>query len=196
MEAYLKAGLNASAYARSMQVYAQAMANASLSLSVEARAALIRSGHSQAARGLRSAMEIQMKAAGSSEAVLKAVVEAGTALQASVDASSKVETIESAYAAYHAAMVAALRSAILLHATAISSVDSSIRGEAGARADLMAAIRAEAGSDGISRAHVEFAAQVEAEVGGAFKGGLGGPSSTQITVITQVLLLASMCGGV
>lgn len=196
MEAYLKAGLNASAYARSMQVYAQAMAKASLGLSAEARAVLIRSGHSQAARGLRSAMEIQMKAAGSSEAVLKTVVEAGVALQASVDASSKVEAIEAAYATYHAAMVAALRSAILLHATAISSVDGSIRKEGGARADLIAAIKAEAGSDGISKAHVDFAAKVEAEVSGEFKGGLGGPSSIQISVINQVLLLTNMCGGI
>jgi hypothetical protein len=194
MEAYIKAGLDVSAYARSQQVYAQALVKSSVRFSGEAKAALIRSGHSQAARGLRSAVELHLKAAGASETLLKAAVEAGVALQSAIDISADAETISSAYAAYHASIVSCLRGVFVLHATALSEIDGRIRGEGGARAALMAALQAEASADALSKAHVEFASKVEAEVASEFEGGLGGPTEAQAKVMAQVLLLANMCG--
>lgn len=194
MEAYIKAGLDVSAYARSQQVYAQALVKTSLHFSGEAKAALIRSGHSQAARGLRSAMELHLKAAEASEALQAAAMEAGTALQAAIDIAANAETIAAAYASYHASIVACLRGAYPLRATTLSGIDGRIRGEGGARADLMAALKPDASSDSISKAHMEFASRVKAEVAAEFNGAVGGPTEAQIKVMAQVLLLANMCG--
>jgi hypothetical protein len=194
MEAYIKAGLDVSAYARSQQVYAQALVKSAVRFSGEAKAALIRSGHSQAARGLRSAVELHMKAAGASETLLKAASEAGVALQSAIDISASAETIAAAYDSYHASIVSCLRGVFVLHAAALSEIDGRIRGEGGARASLMAALRADASAEALTKAHVEFASRVEAEVTSEFEGGLGGPTDAQVKVMSQILLLANMCG--
>jgi hypothetical protein len=194
MDAYAKAGLDASAYARSQQVYAQALVTNSLGLIGSARVTLIRSAHSQAARGLRAATEIQLKASGAGDATVKGLVEAGAALQASVDAAASLEAIAASYETYHAAVVTSLRAAFVLQSMAIETLDGKIHAADGARGELLASVKAAVDADAVAKAHIDFAAKVETQVKGAFSGGIGGPSAAQVKSMGEVLILANMCG--
>ncbi|MDQ3002801.1 MAG: hypothetical protein M3Y08_16255, partial [Fibrobacterota bacterium] len=64
VDAYVKVGLDAQAYARSQQVYAQTLAKFTVGLAAEAKFSLIKSAHIQAAHALRTAAEAQVTAAG------------------------------------------------------------------------------------------------------------------------------------
>lgn len=194
LDAYVKAGLDASAFARSQQVYAQALAHFSADLSAQAKLTLVRSAHAGAARGLRTATEAKLKASGATEATLKSMTDAGLALQASVESAVSVEAIATAYEAYHASAVASLKTAFLLQAGTIETLDTKIHGQDGARAEFLAKVKNAADADAVAKAHVDFAAQVETQVKAAFGSGLGAPSSAQIKTMTDVMVLANMGG--
>ncbi|GEM_PF-1831825 len=194
LNAYVQAGLDASAFARSQQVYAQALAQFSASLSAQAKLTLVRGAHAGAARGLRTAAEAQVKASGATEASLKSMSDAGLALQASVEAALSTEAIATAYAAYHASAVASLKTAFVLQAGAIETLDAKIHGQDGSRADMLAKVKAATDADAVAKAHVDFAAQVETQVKAAFGSGLGAPTSAQVKTMTEVIILANMGG--
>ncbi|MDB5105639.1 MAG: hypothetical protein JWP91_3328 [Fibrobacteres bacterium] len=194
VDAYVQAGLDAQAYARSQQVYAQALARFTVGLTAEAKLSLVRSAHVQAARALRAGAEAQVKASGANEATLKTLAEAGVALQASIQAAVSAEAITGAYESYHASVIASLKTALVLHATVIENLDAKIHGKDGARAQLMSKLQAAADADAAAKAHVEFSASVEAQVTAAFGGGLGAPSAAQVKAVSQAMALANMCG--
>jgi hypothetical protein len=193
LDGYAKAGLDASAFARSQQVYAQALAHFSLGLSAEAKLALIRSAHAGAARALRTASETSLKASGAGEVSLKTLSDAGLAFQASVESAVSAEAIASAYGTYHAAATASLKSVFLLQSSAIETLDAKIRAQDGARAQLMSKVQSGVDAAAVSKAHVDFAAQVETETEATF-GGLGAPSAAQVKAMAGILILANMGG--
>lgn len=186
-----RAALDAAAHACSMQVYVQAIANTSRSLAPEARMIQLRGAHAQAARGLRSAIELQLKGCGASGARLKEAMDAGAALQAAIEAAVRTEAIEVAYVGYRVSVVTALCAAFPPCARTITAVDGRLRVQDGSRDALLAATRAVFSLDAISRAHQEFASAVEAAVRRAF---LGGPDGAPVQAISQLLALANMCG--
>ena len=190
----LEAHDSAVAKARSLELYAQAVAHFTVELSAEARFSLLKSAHAAACKSLRVAAEGETKAAGASEASLKALAEAGASLQASVEASVNAEAIAAAYESYHASVTASLKAALLLHAAACEKADAAIRAKDGARAELMSKLAAAADAEAAAQAQVEFAAKVEAEVKASFTGGLGGPSAAQIKAVSHALVLANMNG--
>lgn len=194
VDAYVQAGLDANTYAKSMQVYAQALARFTVGVTAEAKFSLIKSAHAQAAHGLRTAAEAQVKAAGATDATLKTFMQAGAAFQASVDAAVSAEAIASAYAAYDASVTASLKAALILQASAIESLNAKIRAADGARADLMAKVQAAADADAAAKAHVEFSAAVQTQVKAAFGGGLGAPTGAQVDAMAQAMILANMGG--
>jgi hypothetical protein len=185
---------DAEVQARSLQVYAQALARFTVGVSSEAKFALIKNAHAQAAHALRTACEAQVKAAGAVEASVKTLAEAGVALQASVEAAVNAEAIASAYAAYHASVVGGLKSALVLQAAVIESVDGKIRAQDGARAELMGKIDSAADAAAAAKAHLEFSAEVEAQVKSSFGSGLGAPTAAQVKAVGQAMVLADMCG--
>jgi hypothetical protein len=180
--------------ARSLQVYAQALARLTVGLSTEARMSVVKSAHVQAGLALSAAAEAQVKAAGALEATLKSVQVAGSALHASLQAAVSEEAIASAYASYHASVIAGLKAAVLLHGATVESLDAKIRAQDGARAELMAKIQGAVDAAAAAKAHTEFSASVEAQVSAAFTGGLGSPSEAHVKAIAQALILANMGG--
>ena len=180
--------------ARSLELYAQALAHFSVDMSAQAKFALLKGAHATACKSLRIAAEGQAKAAGASEASLKALAEAGASLQASVEASVTAEAIAAAYESYHASVTASLKATLLLQAATVEKCDAAIRTKDGARAVLMSKLAAAADAEAAAQAQVEFAAKVEAEVKASFTGGLGAPSADQIKAITYALVVANMCG--
>jgi hypothetical protein len=187
-------GASAEGKARSLQIYAQTLARFTIGLSAEARFSLIKSAHAQACIALRAAAEAQVKAAGAAEIAIQSLAVAGAALQASLEASADEEAIAKAYADYHAAVNVCLKQAVMLYAAAVDSVDAKIRGADGARAELTGRLKAAADAEAVSKAHLEFSAQVEAQVRAAFGSGLGAPTGAQVEAISQSMILAGMCG--
>jgi hypothetical protein len=185
---------SAVAKARSLELYAQALAKFTTDLSADAKFRLVKSAHASACASLRIAAEASAKAAGASDASLKALAEAGAALQASVEASANAEAIAAAYETYHASVTASVKAAVALRATAIEKADAAIRAKDGARAELMSKLAAAADAEAAAKAQVDFAAKVEAEVKASIGTGLGAPSDAQIKAVTHALVLANMCG--
>jgi hypothetical protein len=180
--------------ARSLELYAQALARFTVGLSAEAEFRMAKAAHVAAGASLRVAAEGAAKAAGASGAALDALVQAGASLQASLEAAVNAEAIVSAYDNYHAAVTACLESALVLQASAYGKADAAIRAADGARATLMSKLAAAADADAAAKAQADFAAQVEAEAKADFGTGLGAPSDAQMKVIIAALVLANMGG--
>jgi hypothetical protein len=193
-EAGADIGASAEGQARSLQIYAQTLARFTIGVSTEARFSLVKSAHAQACIALRAAAEAQVKAAGAAQITVQSLTIAGAALQASLEASADEEAIAKAYADYHAAVNVCLKQAVMLYASVVDSVDAGIRGADGARAELMGDLKAAADAEAVSKAHLEFSAQVEAQVQAAFGTGLGAPSAAQVKAVSQAMVLAGMCG--
>jgi hypothetical protein len=194
VEAYVQAGLDAGIYAKSMQVYAQALARFTAGITAEAKFSLVKSARVQAVHALRTAVEAQVKAAGAADVSIKTLMEAGVALQASAEAAVGEEAVASAYAAYNASVTASLKAALVLQASAIESLNAKIRAADGVRAELMGKVKAAADAETAAKAHVEFSAAVEAQAKAAFGSGLGAPGSAQVKALTQAMILANMGG--
>lgn len=180
--------------ARASELYAQALARFTGDLSAGAGFRLVKAAQVSASASLRIAAEGAAESAGAADAAIGALAAAGDSMQASIEAAADAEAIDSAYAGYHAAVIACLKPALLLQASALEKADAAIRGRDGARAVLMAKLAAAADPESAAQAQVEFAAQVEVEARAAFGTGLGAPSEAQLHAIVDALVLANMGG--
>jgi len=187
--------LDAMAYACSIQAYLQSMVKASLHLSPEARETQLRAAHAQAARGLRSAVELWMKAIGASGERLRTLMEAGVALEASLEASVRPEDVEQAHSAYHVSVLTVLCTVQPAHARILSVLSIRLRREGGARSRLFAAVRAAGDIDGVTKAYADFGAAVLSEAEQAFPADSAVQDGELAQALARVLMLANMGGG-
>jgi hypothetical protein len=189
-----RAAMDAATHACSMQAYLQAMAKASVRLAPDARAAQLRGAHLQAARGLRSAVELWMKGIGANGERLRTLMLAGVDLQSTLEASDDPEAVRQAYSTYHVSVLTVLCTVLPMHARNLSMLSIRLRCEGGARSRLFAALRAADVIDAIAKAYADFTAAVESEAGKVFPGDPGAPVPHQAQAIAQVLMLANMGG--
>jgi hypothetical protein len=136
-----------------------------------------------------------MNGLGASGERLRTLMEAGVALQASLEGSVRRESVEQAYSAYHVSVLTVLCAVLPMRARILTVLSIRLRCEGGARSRLFAAIRAAGDLDGIAKAYAEFAAAVETEVEQAFPGDAAARDKEAVQALSRMLMLVNMGGG-
>ena len=160
--AYIHAGAQGTAYARSSEAAFTATVNASSELSDSVRLAVARNCAKTLAVASDLALQTQFQIVGATETQTGALGEAGAKFYADVEASASVSSCDSALNNYRAEAQAAFDSSFVEIAAKTEQVDSALQSiSATLTAEVQSETQAEAVGEAYADAHAEAQAQVE-----------------------------------
>ena len=176
VNAYVNAGLTASAYAKAGEVAARSWVKNTATLSTQARLAVARGN------------EARFQAAGAAQAQMNAVANAGVSLRASIRSAASEAEILAAFESYHNTVIEQLKITLSAQATAISNVDVAINEIGGAKATLSVAVSAAASTNALVDAYMAYYSSVKTLVNTMATTA----TQAEINLMTDVLILTNV----
>jgi len=156
LRAYVDAGLDASVRAMAAEVFAATFVRADAEVDAETTFILNATAARSRARAVDAAVQAQFSALGAADVRVNQVAALGTQLALSLEASTAIEDIGSAWQVYHEGIVVQLQEELSTEAAAIAVVDASINGPAGLRLALKTIVDASLTTDATVEAYVDF----------------------------------------
>ncbi len=182
--AYVAAGVPIEVIAKTEDESCAALTNTSATMSAQAAFSVRQSASLIRAVLIGQAVAAKMQVAGASQSEITAASNANAVLFASIVGAATSSDIASAFASYHAAVLAQLQATAGTSASAVATADSNINASGGARAALQTTVSAAVTTSAVVQAYSTFYTSV-----GAAMQGMSGMSSAQLDATTQVLIL-------
>ncbi len=182
--AYVTAGVPIAVLAKTEQTSCSALTNFSAAMSAGAEFSVQQSAALIRAAVIGQAVLSEMQAGGASQAEFTSAESANTALQASLSLAVSSNDISTAFANYHALVLAQLEAMDGTSGSAVAKVDGDIYGSGGAQAILQASLSVATTTGAVVQAYVTFYNTV-----GTMMQGMSGMSSAQLDASTQILML-------
>ena len=188
VNAYVNAGLTASAYAKAGEVAARSWVKNTATLSTQARLAAVKSAAYLRAWAVARGNEARFQAAGAAQAQMNAVANAGVSLRASIRSAASEAEILAAFESYHNTVIEQLKITLSAQATAISNVDVAINEIGGAKATLSVAVSAAASTNALVDAYMAYYSSVKTLVNTMATTA----TQAEINLMTDVLILTNV----
>ena len=188
INAYVNAGLTASAYAKAGEVAARSWVKNTATLSTQARLAAVKSAAYLRAWAIARGNEARFQAAGAAQAQVNAVVNAGISLRAAIRSAASESEIMAAFESYHNTVIEQLKITLSAQATVISNIDVAINEVGGAKATLAVAVNAAASTNALVDAYMAYYSAVKTLVNTMATTA----TQTEINLMTEVLILTNV----
>ncbi len=188
LSTYSSQNINVSAFAELMRIGLTAFVNSTSSMNAQTRHVIVRNFYKRYAFVLNYAVKQQFQLAGASNTQISAVGSAGATLFGSIKSSTDISQITEAFVQYHSSVGSQLKVTLSSYSTIIDTIDASINAGGGAKEVLTTALSGNASIDAIINVYVTFFTAVKTSV----QTTLIGASSTQVSAVSQILILANM----
>lgn len=185
--AYVDAGVEASAAAKASQMYAEVMVEQSASVSSDAQASLRKRLHAMSTFALEAAVEAQMQATGASETAVTNATEAAVSLRSDIKAltTGTQSEVESAFASFNSEIEAIVESEFTVNGSVFADTNAEINEQNGIKATFESALDAAISLGAVVDAYTTFYSEVSALVESNFTEA----SSAEAEAFTQLLIL-------
>ncbi|MBO6586514.1 MAG: hypothetical protein JJ953_10445 [Gracilimonas sp.] len=189
VNAYVNAGLDASATAKALEMWSRVTVNSMTAVSSEikndarAQASLI------AATAVDLAVQAEAEATEMSESSKQAIIDAGVELRSDIEASAGVASeVEAAFEAYHDKVRNTMESDTAFEATVILNIDNEINSDNGAKSNFSSSISGILKASAVFDVYESFFTSIQ----GTVESNLSGSSESEIEAVSQIMILINL----
>jgi predicted HicB family RNase H-like nuclease len=189
VNAYVNAGLDASATAKALEMWSRVTVNSMTAVSseikndVRAQASLI------AATAIDLAVQAEAEATEMSESSRQAIIDAGVELRSEIEASAGVASeVEAAFEAYHDKVRNTMESDTTFEATVILNIDNEINSDNGAKSNFSSSISGILKASAVFDVYESFFTSIQ----GTVESNLSGSSESEIEAVSQIMILINL----
>ncbi|WP_409028986.1 hypothetical protein [Gracilimonas sediminicola] len=189
VNAYVNAGLDASATAKALEMWSRVTVNSMTAVSSEikndarAQASLI------AATAVDLAVQAEAEATEMSESSKQAIIDAGVELRSDIEASAGVASeVEAAFEAYHDKVRNTMESDTAFEATVILNIDNEINSDNGAKSNFSSSISGILKASAVFDVYESFFTSIQ----GTVESSLSGSNETEIEAVSQIMILINL----
>lgn len=189
VNAYVNAGLDASATAKALEMWSRVTVNSMTAVSseikndVRAQASLI------AATAIDLAVQAEAEATEMSESSRQAIIDAGVELRSEIEASAGVASeVEAAFEAYHDKVRNTMESDTAFEATVILNIDNEINSDNGAKSNFSSSISGILKASAVFDVYESFFTSIQ----GTVESNLSGSSESEIEAVSQIMILINL----
>ncbi|MCP9292844.1 hypothetical protein [Gracilimonas sediminicola] len=189
VNAYVNAGLDASATAKALEMWSRVTVNSMTAVSseikndVRAQASLI------AATAVDLAVQAEAEATEMSESSKQAIIDAGVELRSDIEASAGVASeVEAAFEAYHDEVRNTMESDTAFEATVILNIDNEINSDNGAKSNFSSSISGILKASAVFDVYESFFTSIQ----GTVESNLSGSSESEIEAVSQIMILINL----
>ncbi len=189
VNAYVNAGLDASATAKALEMWSRVTVNSMTAVSseikndVRAQASLI------AATAVDLAVQAEAEATEMSESSKQAIIDAGVELRSEIEASAGVASeVEAAFEAYHDEVRNTMESDTAFEATVILNIDNEINSDNGAKSNFSSSISGILKASAVFDVYESFFTSIQ----GTVESNLSGSSESEIEAVSQIMILINL----
>jgi hypothetical protein len=189
VNAYTTAGLEASNAAKSIEMWSRVYVNSVASASTEVRNDARQNTSLLAATAIDLAVRSEAEASGMSESSQQAILDAGVELKSAVKASAGARSeVEAAFETYHEEVRSTMENDSSLDASVIIEIDSEINSIGGVKSTFNSSIAAVVDASLAYDVYESFYASIS----GMVESSLEGASESQVSAVSNVLILINL----
>ncbi len=189
VNAYVNAGLDASATAKALEMWSRVTVNSMTAVSSEIKNDVRAQASLLAATAVDLAVQAEAEATEMSESSKQAIIDAGVELRSEIKASAGVASeVEAAFEAYHDEVRNTMESDTAFEATVILNIDNEINSDNGAKSNFSSSISGILKASAVFDVYESFFTSIQ----GTVESNLSGSSESEIEAVSQIMILINL----
>lgn len=189
VNAYVNAGLDASATAKALEMWSRVTVNSMTAVSSEIKNDVRAQASLLAATAVDLAVQAEAEATEMSESSKQAIIDAGVELRSDIEASAGVASeVEAAFEAYHDEVRNTMESDTAFEATVILNIDNEINSDNGAKSNFSSSISGILKASAVFDVYESFFTSIQ----GTVESNLSGSSESEIEAVSQIMILINL----
>ncbi|MGN8224054.1 hypothetical protein [Gracilimonas sp. BCB1] len=189
VNAYVNAGLDASATAKALEMWSRVTVNSMTAVSSEIKNDVRAQSSLIAATAVDLAVQAEAEATEMSESSKQAIIDAGIELRSEIKASAGVASeVEAAFEAYHDEVRNTMESDTAFEATVILNIDNEINSDNGAKSNFSSSISGILKASAVFDVYESFFTSIQ----GTVESNLSGSSESEIEAVSQIMILINL----
>ncbi|WP_421774524.1 hypothetical protein [Gracilimonas sp.] len=189
VNAYVNAGLDASATAKALEMWSRVTVNSMTAVSSEIKNDVRAQTSLIAATAVDLAVQAEAEATEMSESSKQAIIDAGVELRSEIEASAGVASeVEAAFEAYHDEVRNTMESDAAFEATVILNIDNEINSDNGAKSNFSSSISGILKASAVFDVYESFFTSIQ----GTVESNLSGSSESEIEAVSQIMILINL----